>query len=170
MFKKLFVLFIFLSVPVFSQVDDYRLGTQLGRYQTQGGLYDYSEAETVNIKVAIWGFVKFPGRYIVPIYTNVRDLISFAGGPTDDALLDDLRIYRMLEDSTQSLIRFNYNDLMWENELKTKNRYVPDLRAGDILLVPGSERYYFRDTMQMILSVLSTAISLAILIWTITRN
>ena len=41
----------------------------LRNYNT--GLYDYSDPSSINIKVSVWGFLKYPGKYIVPQYTTL---------------------------------------------------------------------------------------------------
>jgi polysaccharide export outer membrane protein len=140
------------------------------RYQPQGGFFNYADPNSVNIKVAVWGWVRYPGKYTVPSYTSVTDLLSFSGGPTDAAELEDLRIYRINQDSTQTLIKFNYNDLLYESKLDSKYRKVPKLEAGDILVVPGSPRMYFRDNFSIWMSLLSALISLTILVMNIVRN
>lgn len=161
-------LFFFVTVPIFAQ-NDVQIGRGLNELrQTQGAFYDYSDPSTLNIKVAVWGFVRYPGKYIVPSYSSVEDLLSFAGGPTNDAHLDNLRLYRTNEDSTQSLVKFNYNDLFWNENLETIS-IIPDLLAGDILLVPGEPRLYFRDYVTLTLSIVSTLISLSILIINIVK-
>ncbi len=139
--------------------DPYRTGNY------NGAFFDYSDPEAVNIKVAIWGFVRFPGRYLVPSYTKVKDLLSYAGGPTDNSKLEELKLYRVLEDSTQQLINLNYNELLWERALTTTKDTDPPLVAGDVLIVPGRPKLYFRDYFSLSLSVISTLISLAILIF-----
>jgi protein involved in polysaccharide export with SLBB domain len=171
--KKLLALFaaLFIVTNVSGQVKDYELGSSLlQRYNQQTGFYDLSDPESVNIKVAVWGYVRFPGKYIVPIYTSVLDLLSYAGGPTEAAHLDDLRIYRINPDSSQSLIKVNYNDIMYESELESKEIRLPHLEAGDVLVVPGAPRLYTRETVSIIVSILSALISLTILILNITRN
>ncbi len=153
-----------------SQVKDYELGSSRYGIPTQtGGYFDYSDPETVNIKVSIWGNCKFPGRYLLPINTTVSDFISFAGGPTDAADLDDLRIYRIGADSTQQMLKFSYNDLLWEEELNININEIPILQASDVLLIPGSPRLYFKDWFSMGLSVFSALISLSILILNIAK-
>jgi hypothetical protein len=54
---------------------------------------------------------------------------------------------------------------MWEDELVTNSRQIPELLAGDVLVVPGSPRFYFKDYLQVALSILSAMISLSILIF-----
>jgi SLBB domain len=165
----IFIAALFFSSISFAQNSDLQVGSNTSELrQNQGALYDYSDPSTLNIKVSVWGFVKFPGRYIIPIESNVYDLLSYAGGPTDDAHLDDLRIFRILEDSTQTMIKFNYNDLLWDENLK-EFKDAPSLNAGDILLVPGSDRLYFKDYAQLGLSIFSVLISLTILIYNIVK-
>ncbi len=174
MYKNILLLLIliFISIPQmnYSQSDDIRIGADIRALrQTQGAFFDYSDPEAINIKVAVWGFVRYPGRYIIPSHSNVRDLLSYAGGPTDAANLDDLRIFRIEEDSTESLIKFDYNDMLWEKDF-SKQIYTPELIPGDILLVPGEPRLYFKDYFSIVLSVVSTLISLSILILNIVRK
>lgn len=167
--KKIILIFaslMLLSSVNFGQLKDYELGADRlsGRSNYNGGYFNYSEPLGVNIRVAVWGFVRYPGRYFVPINTTVTDLLSLAGGPTDDAHLDILRIYRVEEDGTNKLYQFDYNDLMWEDELQHNTRTIPDLMATDILVVPGSQRLYLRDWIMITLSVVSTLISLTTLL------
>ncbi len=166
------IIFIILINILQAQVKNYELGADvLGmRYNPQGGYYNYSDPEAVNIKVAVWGWVRYPGKYTVPSYTTVSDLLSLAGGPSDAADLEDLRIYRVNEDSTQSMIKFNYNDLLYESKLQSKYRKIPKLDAGDILVVPGEPRLYFRDNFNIWMSVFSVLISLTILVLNIVRK
>ncbi len=171
--KKSFLFLIFLgfSVLSFAQVKDMELGAIDNFSQRQqGGYFDYSEPGELNMKVAVWGFVKYPGRYLVPITTSLTDLLSYTGGPTDDADLEDVRIYRIVGDSTQTMIKVNYNDLMWEENLKMKTKFIPEIQATDVVLVPGSPRLYFKDWFSIGLSVFSALISLSILIINIARN
>jgi hypothetical protein len=167
--------FIICCLSFFSlkaQEKDYTLGSDISnmRYQTQGGFFNYSDPEAVNIKVSVWGWVKYPGQYKVPIYTTVSDLLSYAGGPTDGTNLEDLRLYHVDEDSSQSMTKFNYNDLLYESKLESKYRKIPKLTAGDILVVPGEPRLYFRDHFSIWMSLFSVLISLSILVLNIVRK
>ena len=168
-----FILFVILFTCSFTShaQEDIRIGTTpLDLRRTyQGGLFDYSDPETVNITVQIWGFVKYPGQYIIPGYSSVNNLIALAGGPSDDANLDDLRIFRINKDSTQTMIKFDYDDLLWNDELSDKIK-IPVLLAGDILLVPGEPRFYFKDYFSLITSVIGTLVSITILFVTIFKD
>lgn len=169
------LIFIFIGlfqITSLAQTRDYELGSQWGdlsRRNSYGGFYDYSDPEAVNISVSVWGFCKYPGKYMVPNYTTVVDLISFAGGPTKDSNLDDLRIYR-IENKKEKMIPFNYNDLMWENNLESKYKKIPKLKASDTLVIPGQPRMFFTDWLSLIFSVVSVLSSLSVLILTISKK
>lgn len=168
-FLKPLLLSLFLSIIVFAQNSELQVGSNTNQLrQNQGAFYDYSDPTSLNIKVSVWGFVKYPGKYVIPMESNVYDLLSYAGGPTEDAHLEDLRLFRTMEDSSQSMIKFNYNDLLWDENLK-EFKSAPGLEAGDIILVPGSQRLYFKDYLQIGLSVFSALISLSILILNIAK-
>ena len=167
--KKIIFLFavsLLFSLNLFGQVKDYELGADRlnGRGNYNGGYFNYSEPTSINIKVSVWGFVKYPGRYFVPINTTVTDLLSYAGGPTADANPDQLRLYRVLEDGTNELYSFDFDDILWGDSLEHKYRKIPNLQASDILVVPGSRRYYFMDWASISLSLFSVLISLTILL------
>ncbi len=169
--SKLFFLLLIASTFIKAQEKNYELGSSFpNKGFQQGGYFDYSDPEAVNIKVSVWGWVRYPGRYTIPSYTSPADLLSYAGGPTDAADLQDLRLYRVNEDSTQSMIKFNYNDLLYESRLETRYRKIPKLEAGDIMVVPGEPRLYFRDQLGIWMSIFSVLISLTILVLNIVRK
>ena len=161
------VLFAFSSIS-FAQ-DDIRIGKSLRTFDRyRGGEYDYSDSDAINIKVLVWGFVPFPGYYLIPSTHSVNDLLSLAGGPTEDANIDDLRLFRVNADASQSMIKFDYNDLLWNDNLEKRVK-IPDLQAGDILLVPGETRFYFWDYFNFTLSIITTLAVVATLIIAVTN-
>lgn len=148
-----------LSPNIFSQITDQELGANVGN-RNRAGLYDFSDEGALNIKVAVWGYVSRPGKYIVPDYTTVSDLLSFSGGPNQNSEMDDLRIYRTLEDGTEEMIKFTYDDVMWGEKIDVKNRIVPKLEPSDVLIVPGSPRMFFRDWFALSLQIAGIVISI----------
>jgi hypothetical protein len=166
--KFLIILFSFTLVS-FAQ-EDLQIGKSMNPFsQYRGGQYDYSDVDAINIKVLVWGYVQFPGQYIIPSTSSVNDLLALAGGPVEDADVEDLRLFRINPDSSQTMLKFDYNDLLWEEKL-TKKIKIPNLKAGDILLVPGSPRFFFKDYFGITLSIVSTLSSIAVLLITIFRK
>lgn len=162
--KRISILLLFVLVGVsFGQSKGYDLGSSGVRTFQQSGFFDLSDPETVNITVSVWGWVRYPGKYKIPVNTDISDLISFAGGPVEGADLEDIRVIRVLEDSTQQMIKFSFNDVMYESKLQNRYRKVPKLDAGDVLVMPGEPKLYFRDHFSIWMSVISMLISLSIL-------
>jgi hypothetical protein len=165
--KKTFVLLILIAFPVIvsAQNNDIQMGSGLNKIGiTQGGFFDCSDPSSVNIKVSVWGFVRYPGKYVIPVYSKINDLISYAGGPTDEARLEEMRIVRTdTGTSKQTIYNLNFKDFLMDPNvgLDSSNQ---SLKAGDVLLVSGSPRFYLRDYIGTILSVISVLISFTILV------
>ena len=170
-FLTVSLLLLVLAIPNFAQQTDYELGTNLlDRYRGVTGFFDYSDPEAVNMKVNVWGYVRYPGKYVVPIYTSVTDLLSYAGGPTEAADLENLRLYKVGEDGTQKMLKFSFQDVMWEDQLYSRAKNLPPLEGGDILAVPGEPKLFFRDWLSVSFSLISTLVTVTLLILQITGN
>jgi NADH:ubiquinone oxidoreductase subunit F (NADH-binding) len=58
--------------------------------------YYISKPGEITMAVNLWGHVRNPGRYEVPISTDIVQLVSYAGGPTSDADLSSVKISRVV--------------------------------------------------------------------------
>jgi SLBB domain len=165
--KKVFVILILIAIPVIvsAQNNDIQMGSGLNKIGfTQGGFFDCSDPSSVNIKVSVWGFVRYPGKYIIPAYSKINDLLSYAGGPTDEARLEEMRVVRTdTSNSKQVIYNLDYKDFLMDPGVTIDNS-VQSLKAGDVLLVSGSPRFYLRDYIGTILSIISVLISFTILV------
>jgi protein involved in polysaccharide export with SLBB domain len=85
--------------------------------------------------INLWGYVRNPGRYEVPISTDLVQLVSYAGGPLTDADLGSIRIARVVrrEDMVRT-VEFTVN-LDRLDKLDEKAR---DLEPGDTVFVERS--------------------------------
>ena len=95
-FKKYFLTFILIFISYnysYSQPDREQVGNENLLNISGGAFYNYAQKNKVNIEVNIWGYVKNPGKYLVPKGVTVQGLISYAGGPLVDANLDEIRLY-----------------------------------------------------------------------------
>jgi hypothetical protein len=96
--------------------------------------------------------------------------MSYAGGPTDDAELEDIRVYRVdAETGKETILSYDYNRLLWNESKTEQNIQSTDLMASDVVAVTGGQRLYFRDWFTISLSVFSALVSLAILIINISK-
>ena len=136
--------------------------------------YNYSDKDKVNYEVSVWGFVKSPGKYLIPEGTTFIDLISLSGGPLNEAKLENIRIIRLKNDSLNikedKVIVLNYNDFLSEETIQNPKKQNPSIYPGDVILIPGGPKYSFRDYWSLILTGLSTLTSIAVLMVTILRN
>jgi SLBB domain len=163
-FLPALLLFLMVTANSFAQ-EDVQIGKSVNEnYRSNGALYDYSDPNGINIKVMVWGYVKYPGQYIVPSSTNSNQLLSLAGGPTPDANLDEMKLFRVNADNRQTIIAFNYSDLLSGDPGLGRPIKIPDLKPGDILLVPGSPKWSTRDYLSLVLSIISALASVATLI------
>lgn len=176
---KIFRIFIFITFCIpslsLSQIDRQQVGNDQINTQ-QGGFYNYGDKNKVNIEVNIWGYVKYPGKYLIPKGSTVMDLISYSGGPITESKLEDIRLFRPGNDSLKTkdkLINLDYNDLLWEapvaDRVKFKNKINLTLMPGDVLIFTGEPRYFTRDNISFILSISAVLISIGILVVSITK-
>jgi len=86
------------------------------------------------VPINIWGFVEKPGQYMVPNNTDLISLISFAGGPTENAKISSVRIVR--SDPSQGNVVFKINVKKYLDT--ADERLVPILKPGDTIIVKGT--------------------------------
>lgn len=83
--------------------------------------YIMTEGQKLQIIVHIWGEVNRPGQYVVPDGTNVLELISLAGGPTEYSNLKNTKLTRAYSVSKiQNTINKKLNDINTMNIVKKK--------------------------------------------------
>ena len=110
--NSLFYFFIFFSCIATAQ-----------QVETKKDRYTMSEDQKLQIVVHIWGEINRPGQYIVPDGTDVRELISIAGGPNEYSNLKDVKVTREYVDSLK--VQKNINAL--NNRLVKKTLLTIDL-------------------------------------------
>jgi len=148
--------------------DDLILGKT--KKETQAAVYDLSDVTGVNMEVNLWGFVRYPGRYRVPVNTTFLDLITFAGGPITESNLEEIRILRNTgnPEGKPEMIKLNYNDLLWDDNVSPKPKLNPILKPGDVIVVKEEKRYTFRENISFYLPIATSIISIVTLIVTLT--
>lgn len=167
LFFPFFVLLV--TTQVLAQNDDLILGNIRN---DNAALYDLSDPLGINMEVNLWGFVKFPGRYRVPIKTTFLDLMSYSGGPTDESNLEEIRILRNGNDPEKKpeIIKLNYNDLLWGENVSTTQKLNPMLIPNDVVIVLQMRRYNFREDVSFYLPIITSLISITALIITLSNK
>lgn len=169
----LFAVAVFLGFSGTSKAQiDSSLILGLSQKNAAVSLFDLSDPTGINMEVNLWGFVRYPGRYRLPVNTTFLDLLSFSGGPLEESNLEDIRIMRNMNDPTKkaTILKLNYDDLLWEDQVSTQTKPNPVLQPGDVILVLRERRYTFRDYLQIYVPIITSLVSIATLLITISRN
>ena len=127
--------------------------------------YSFSGArgdqEQLKINAYIWGEVKRPVFYFVLDNTDILTLIALAGGPSDDARLQDIRIVRSYGEQEETI------SIDLESYLNSGDKeYNVTLKPGDTVIVRGTFYRKFKDFVKfmseigIILSVYITILKL----------
>jgi hypothetical protein len=122
--------------------------------------YFISKPGEITMSINLWGYVRNPGRYEVPISTDLVQLLSYAGGPLAEADLGSVKISRVVrrEDGIRT-VEFIVN-LRHLDKLDDKAR---GLEPGDTIFV-DSPSFVWRDvfniltTMAIILASIANAV------------
>lgn len=132
-----------------------------GRQSLSSTAYYYiSKAGEITMPVNLWGAVKNPGRYEIPISTDLVELLSFAGGPTGNATMDEVRIIRTVRrDNLMRKVEFVVN----LDEMQKLDEKALDLEPGDTVIMEGAEMT-FRDYALVISTVAAVTAAIASMI------
>ena len=134
----------------------------------QRNQYQIGPDQRLLITVHIFGEVKNPGEYLVPDDTNLLEIISKAGGPTEfcdlgkikitRGLLDVAEVKNIMKSRSQSAadIRMYYKKQVIKVNLKKmldKQNYhavLPTLKPGDVVSVGRNKMFAWRTMIQVI--------------------
>ncbi len=106
--------------------------------------YFLGAEDQVLMAVNVWGFVNKPGQYMVPLDTDLVSLLSYAGGPNEDAKIKGIKLIRVGQDTSLvfdiDVKRFiNHGDLAQN----------PLLKPGDTIVVSGTSFYLFSKIFEL---------------------
>ena len=134
--------------------------------------YQIGPDEKLMITVHIFGEVKNPGEYIVADDTNLLELISKAGGPTEYSNLSDVKITRGLIGYSElkkalkkqtnqkfykarllkkQVVRINLKKMLDKEKYRTA---LPNLQPGDVVRV-GKNAWFAWQTVIRVISQLA---------------
>jgi hypothetical protein len=112
----------------------------------------------VTKKINLWGYIKSPGRYEIPISTNLIELITFAGGPREYALMDEIKIYRLDQFGRKIVLNVDLED----------PAETPDsdlvIYEGDTIYIDYSSVITWRDIFSLISGPLAVIASIVLIV------
>jgi hypothetical protein len=122
---------------------------------SQAAYYYLSKPGEITMQVNLWGNVKNPGRYEIPISTDIVQLVSFAGGPLPEADLATVKIIRIAREGGSKKVQFSIN----LNHIDQIDEQALSLHPGDTIFI---DRVSF--TFESFVGVITTAATVAIAI------
>ena len=140
--------------------------------------YLLGEERRLEMVVHVLGEVARPGEYRVSDDTNVLELLSKAGGGTQLSQMSEVTITRMSSEpenlasagesaisgevTTQRVFQVNVDDI-----LKGKTAEIPNLRPGDVVMVPRNSMGTWRTTAAVLrdLSIVLTTYFYAVRVY-----
>ncbi len=109
--------------------------------QNRAAQYFLGSQDQVLMAVNIWGFVNKPGQYMVPYDTDLISLLSYAGGPREEAKIKSIKVVRPAKNVHQQPDQVITVDVKKFLE-SGRAAEIPVLKPGDTVVVSGT-RYYF---------------------------
>lgn len=149
-----------LNLPTVGKVDLHGvLASELTERLTReigGTLRDPLVTAQPLVQLSVLGNVAKPGFYLVPPNAPLSDVLMQAGGPTQAAKVEKIRIERGPRSSAEEALSRQPDD----GSLEALSVDELGLRTGDRIVVPGSSGLSTRDVVQFAILGLTTVVSL----------
>jgi hypothetical protein len=113
-------------------------------------IFNVSRGGEIQIDVNLWGFVNSPGHYRVPGSTSLVELLSFAGGPTAQARLVDIRVVHADTAAERRVEMYNLEAYRDNGDLGQN----PLLEPGDTIIVSGRALDVFFQAIGIITNIM----------------
>jgi hypothetical protein len=130
------------------------------RYASGNEFIAGQEPGTVMMRVNLWGAVKKPGIHHIPVKTDLISLMSYAGGPNDNAIMDEIIIKRN-QGKKQTKITVDLEQII-HGETQADLTLQPD----DIIVVEAKKPWVSQDAFMLaiVASTIASTILTAIVI------
>ncbi len=141
--KRILSLLLFAVImPLFFVMEGFAQEQPFLNLRNRGAQYMIGKEDELLIKVNIWGFVRMPGQYLVPSNTDLVSLISYAGGPSEDAQIKKVKMIRTIDitpdgksrNTSQKIYEYNIKRFLETGDLNLN----PYLMPNDTILISGS--------------------------------
>ncbi len=104
--------------------------------------YFLGSQDQVLMAVNVWGFVHKPGQYMVPYETDLISLLSFAGGPREEARIKSIKLVRSgTQEAKTQVIEIDVKAYLDKGRIEE----IPILRPGDTVVVSGTSFHFINQ-------------------------
>jgi hypothetical protein len=111
--------------------------------QGRAAQYFLGDRDQVLMPVNVWGFVNKPGQYMVPYETDLISLLSYAGGPQEEAKIKSIKLVRGVKTINGQKDQPEVIEVDVKKYLKTgQSDIIPVLKPGDTVVVNGSTFHF----------------------------
>jgi polysaccharide biosynthesis/export protein len=108
--------------------------SQMSLPQDRAAQYYLGSKDELLIPVNVWGFVQKPGQYLVPDNTDLITLLSYAGGPSENAKISHIRVIRNDRKMGNVVYKVDVKKYIETGD----DRLIPNLKPGDTIIVNGT--------------------------------
>ena len=131
--KKIKYLLTFLLFGLLYAQDEVAEPPIFSDYQISSERYLTNAKGNIMMNVNVWGYVGSPGSHIVYDGIDFATLLSFVGGPMDDANLTNVRIYREIPDADGTLLyHIDLNEFINTGD---RSKFIK-IKPNDTIIVP----------------------------------
>jgi polysaccharide biosynthesis/export protein len=110
--------------------------------QPRAAQYFLGSQDQVLMAVNVWGFVHKPGQYMVPYETDLISLLSFAGGPREEARIKSIKLVRPGSGGGEpQVIDVDVKKYLDNGRVSE----IPVLRPGDTVVVSGTSFHFMNQ-------------------------
>lgn len=109
------------------------ISTRLKAYQ-ETAVVSVIVASVNSYRIFIVGEVRSPGVYQLKARTSILQALAIAGGFTQFASKNKIRLVRVKSDGTEESTRVRFDDLVYGDDEEMQQNLI--LKAGDTILVP----------------------------------
>lgn len=138
-----------ISVSGYTKADlEKRLRRELANYIRDEITMTLSIRSMQNEMVSILGLVRNPSNYPVMGEASLIEVLSMAGGTSDEADLRNIQVYRTNSPTVMTIV-----DVPWHLENGSLDREELIIRPGDVILVPRKDNvvrelsFFLRDVV-----------------------
>jgi hypothetical protein len=135
----------------------------------RGSTLENGKAGEFTMEVNVWGFVRAPGKYTVPISARLIDVISMAGGPSERAELEQVKVVhdKNVDSTLSELVHMiNLDDYKRTGDPKSN----PVLYPNDTIVIPGDNLNAFNQVVSIVSNIAVVTLSIIGLIFAFKKN